>query len=239
MPAGRQKPKKYVRSAYFSPERSERRSFILHRYSLYIMGIALVCIWVFVIFYIFFFPQMRTVFHATAIGFSQKIGAPGEAAIPTAIFSDVSSTHKYAQALQYFKDRHVLAGYKDGSFQPDAPLQRAEFIKFLVTALNLYPTPVMYTQCFTDVKSEWFAPQVCYAKAKGWIKGYPDKSFHPRDEVKKNEIIKILLLAFKVELQEGLLPDDSQNQTSPSVSRAEASELIYRGIKTYSNTVSL
>lgn len=161
----------------------------------------------------------------------------------------------------------MINGYKDGLFKPNETLNRAEFLKLLVSAVNAYPTTVSYAQCFKDVKNEWFAPTICYAKSKGWISGYADKSFHPSDPVKKAEALKIVLSAFKAKFLT-VSPDvsfvdvaddewfasyvwtaqrDLLLQEKPTlnreykplapVTRAEVVELLYRALKTYSASI--
>lgn len=55
-----------------------------------------------------------------------------------------------------------------------------------------------YQNCFTDVKDEWFAPYICYAKEKEWVDGYPDGSFKPAKFVNKAEAIKMLLETYSI-----------------------------------------
>ncbi len=50
-----------------------------------------------------------------------------------------------------------------------------------------------YKNCFPDVKEQWFAPYVCYAKSADWVHGYGDGEFKPTKTVSKAEMFKILL----------------------------------------------
>lgn len=117
------------------------------------------------------------------------------------IFSDVDFSHKYALAIGYLKEWGILNGYSDGSFQPEKEINRAELLKVLIMAAGHSPSEA-YGNCFPDVKSEWFSPYVCFAKAKGWIDGYSDGSFKPGRSVSKAEALKMIFNTFEVEVAE-------------------------------------
>lgn len=119
-----------------------------------------------------------------------------EAATGDAIFSDVSTTHENATAIAYFKQAGWISGYEDGSFKPEALVNRAEFLTVLANILDVDFTGGVYENCFTDVKNEWFAPFICYAKVKGWVGGYSDGSFKPGQTVNRAEAFKISVNAF-------------------------------------------
>ena len=101
---------------------------------------------------------------------------------------------KNRTAIQYLYDNDVISGYPDGTFKPDNTLNRAELLKILVGGKGVKPNiEEGYKNCFPDVKTEWFAPYVCYAKAQGWVGGYPDGTFQPAKTVNKAEAIKMLV----------------------------------------------
>lgn len=111
------------------------------------------------------------------------------------IFSDIPSTHHYATAITYLKNAQILAGYADGTFKPDNPVNRAEFLKIILESEKVEISS-SYANCFPDVHTEWFAKYVCYAKAKGIIAGYPDGTFKPANTINKVESLKVLANAF-------------------------------------------
>ncbi len=116
-----------------------------------------------------------------------------------AIFSDVSASHKYAQAIFYLKEWGILNGYPDGSFKPQGEINRAELLKVLILAGGYNPSSA-YKECFPDIKEEWFAPYVCFAKIKGWVNGYADGNFKPSQSVTKAEALKMIFNVFEVEV---------------------------------------
>lgn len=121
-------------------------------------------------------------------------------------FSDVSDTHKNKTAIEYLQKNGVLQGYEDGRFKPSQDVNRAEMSKILVEGNGVSPSADEYQNCFPDVTNQWFAKYVCYAKAKGWVQGYPDGTFKPERTILKVESIKMLLNARGI--------DTDENQTS-------------------------
>ncbi len=115
-----------------------------------------------------------------------------------ALFDDVKADSKYFDSLAYLKKGGVISGFADNTFRPYQELKRAELAKTIVAAKKQYPLTLNYNNCFTDVNNEWYAPSVCLAKEKGWIKGYADGSFHPNETLTKAEALKMVLEAFGV-----------------------------------------
>lgn len=130
--------------------------------------------------------------------FVEEAEASGDSIEDAQIFSDVTLDTPNSEAIAYLKEQGVLGGYPDGSFKPTQSLNRAELLKILVEGKGITPNS-SYTNCFPDVKNEWFAKYVCYAKEQGWISGYPDGTFRPSSNVNKVEAIKMLLEVFDVD----------------------------------------
>lgn len=110
----------------------------------------------------------------------------------TGPFSDVGSNHPNVTAIQFMKDSGVFEGYPDGTYQPDRVLNRAEQLKVYMLLHGLDPAASEYKNCFPDVKEEWFARFVCFAKEQKWVQGYPDDTFKPGQEVNTVEALKML-----------------------------------------------
>lgn len=124
-----------------------------------------------------------------------------EAGLKEMIFTDIPATHPNATALKYMKENGIMKGYEDGSFKPDKLISRAELMKIIIVALGEPKNINENKNCFTDVKEEWFAPYGCYAKLKGWAKGYGDGGFHPSSDVSRAEALKMMLLAYATPLE--------------------------------------
>lgn len=151
----------------------------------------------------FLFPAVRTMLHASAIATGMVPGdvMTGEP-LPEEIFKDVSNRHVNARAIAYLKDHGVVKGYPDGTFKPDHFVTRAELLKFLFEAQKVYPSTAVYRACFKDAQDEWYAPYVCYAKAKELVRGYADGTFGAGRDVAVVEALKIILLDYHAVLLE-------------------------------------
>lgn len=104
-------------------------------------------------------------------------------------FSDVPETQWYAEPVGTMAALGVLQGYKDGTFQPNREITRAEFVKMAVACdtIGAGENP------FSDVSaSSWAAPYVATAAAKGWISGYKDGTFHPEETITRDQAVAIL-----------------------------------------------
>lgn len=122
--------------------------------------------------------------------------------IPTEVkqrFPDVPTAYTHFTAIEYLAAKGIIQGYPSGVFAPERSINRAEFLKIVLEAKG-FTSDQSYANCFSDVKTEWYAPYVCYAKKQGYIEGYPDStkqrsewSFRPDQTVNKVEAIKILL----------------------------------------------
>ncbi len=158
------------------------------------------------------------------------------------VFPDVNN-HDYLVAIDYLQENRVIAGYPDGTFRPQNPVNRAEFTKIIIEA-TLGENPITSaSDCFPDVSgSDWFASYVCYAKNNGVIAGYPDGTFKPANTINLAEASKILVNTFELpqsEVSDGLwyrpfiesmgvrIPP-TLAAVSTSVNRAEMAEMIWR-----------
>lgn len=128
------------------------------------------------------------------------------------IFTDVSASHKYQEAIAFVQQKKIMTGYGDGSFLPDGQLNRAEAVKILITAneLNLLPAGTN----FPDVEtSAWYAQYVATALARGLVKGYGDGTFKPSNTISRAEFLKIALEAANIDIP------DVQTKPYPDVAK--------------------
>lgn len=107
-------------------------------------------------------------------------------------FPDLRPDHKNFIAIEYLVSQGTLQGYNDGTFKPSDTINRAEMMKVLVLGTGKNPSTSEYSNCFSDVKDQWFAPFICYGKQQGWVEGYSDGTFKPSDEVNRAEAVKMI-----------------------------------------------
>ena len=95
------------------------------------------------------------------------------AALP---FTDVPAKHLNRDAVEFLRTNNVVRGYEDGTFKPEARINRAEFLQIITNPFLL--SAVRTQECvrenimnrekatlfYSDVpKDAWFAPAVCIA----------------------------------------------------------------------------
>lgn len=115
-----------------------------------------------------------------------------------AVFSDVRSNQANYEAIKYLKERKILSGYADGTFQPTKVISRAELLKILIGAFAI-PYRSDDSLFFRDVDPQsWFAPYVFTAAALQIVDGYPDKNFRPNQKMNRAEFLKVLLRAAEI-----------------------------------------
>lgn len=94
----------------------------------------------------------------------------------------------------------IVKGYADGTFKPDAPVNRAEALKILSLAARLgtFASSGAVMLSFSDVTGdEWFAPYLVEAVSRSIVEGYPDGSFGPERPITRVEATKIILLTVR------------------------------------------
>lgn len=111
-------------------------------------------------------------------------------------FSDVSGKAWYAGSVKYLETFDILSGYEDGTFRPDAPITRAEFVTISVRFYEAYGIEVtgdMEKLAFTDVSGNyWAADYIDKASANGWVIGYGNGTFGPEKEITRAEVVTIV-----------------------------------------------
>lgn len=84
-------------------------------------------------------------------------------------------------------------GYEDGSFRPDAPVNRAEALKILNLAAGLNELDDYAAVSFSDVLPEdWFTSYVRAAASREIVQGYDDGTFRPGNPITRAEAAKIV-----------------------------------------------
>lgn len=149
-----------------------------------------------------------------------SILAPLPAVVHATTFRDASAS-PYAQAIADLQLNGAIEGYADGTFKPNATINRAEFLKIVLAARDGKTPPDVSGGCFPDVeRGAWYGPWVCSALQDGIVDGYPDGTFQPDGEISFVEAAKILANAF------GQQPQGAGEWYEPFASALETSNAI-------------
>lgn len=98
----------------------------------------------------------------------------------------------------------VMAGYPDGTFQPQRAVTRAEFAKILAAGMGL--KPIQQQLPFKDVPARSWASGWIAALVKDKVlTGYPDKTFRPGAVVTRAEAIAMLVRALHLDVTQAVV----------------------------------
>ncbi len=141
------------------------------------------------------------------LAFSQSVFAA-----ETARFSDVPSNASYAEAVNTLADMGILNGDKEGRFNPDKTITRAEAATVLCNLMGVSEDAKKIKQsAFTDVPSNyWAVGYIAKMNELGIISGYNKTTFGPKDPVTYEQFIKMIICAWEYEevaIKEGGYPD--------------------------------
>lgn len=159
-------------------------------------------------------------------------------------FVDVPMSHPHYDAIIWAKKNIIVQGYSDGTFRPDANINRAEFLKILVDPRDAECKGSRYK--YPDVNPrDWFYTYVISASCNGVVRGYDDNTFRPANNINVAEAAKIIVLQqsngavqqlnttewytpFFWYLQENSAYLTSFNSANKFLTRGEMVEVMYR-----------
>lgn len=102
---------------------------------------------------------------------------------------DIPQNTWYGRALMNLDLLGIVKGYEDGTFRPNQPVSRAEFVVLLSRVHELEAGE----KSFPDVpKTHWAYDAIAAAGAAGWINGYEDGTFRPNESVTRIEAVKMI-----------------------------------------------
>ena len=126
-----------------------------------------------------------------AIALCSTFSAPPFKTVSASDFSG----HWAEKDIAALMEKGLISGYPDGSFKPDNPVTRAEFLKILLSVLGKVPIYGVDSR-FSDVGQEdWYFGYVMAAVSAGIVSGYPDGTFKPNVQVTREEAAKIVVKA--------------------------------------------
>jgi hypothetical protein len=95
-------------------------------------------------------------------------------------------------------DKEIIKGYPDGTFKPNQPINRAEFAALLNRAFTLQP--VRAARKFKDVpKKFWGAEVVQKATSSGFLRGYSNNTFAPKQNITRIQSLVALVEGSKLD----------------------------------------
>lgn len=130
-------------------------------------------------------------------------------------FSDVKKGDWFNNAVSTLVKAKVLSGYPDGSFQPNAPITRAEMAA-IASRFDEATGAQVTAKTFTDIAGHWAERNIELAAGHGWVNGYPDGTFRPERLITRAEAMKLINYVLKRAVDEpGILAAAKQWSDNP------------------------
>lgn len=104
-------------------------------------------------------------------------------------YSDVAYGKWYNNPISTMSALGIITGYPDGTFKPNKPITRAEFAAI---AARFDETQSGKSATFSDVIGHWAAREIGIAYYNDWIKGYPDGTFKPDQNITRAEAMTLI-----------------------------------------------
>lgn len=174
--------------------------------------------------------------------------------------SDVPSTHPNYSAINALLNEGIMQGYPDGRFRPNQPINRVEALKIVIRSVDPTCCTLLRNQyTFRDTEpGAWYVPYLLEGLHQGIISGYADGYFRPTQTVTSPELLKMLVKTYSIGISEidtrvtpykdvspqawylpymifaknrNILPQKDYVRPEKPLTRGEASELVYRFIK--------
>ena len=114
------------------------------------------------------------------------------------VFGDVASTDNYSEAIETLNALGIITGDDENNdgvmeFRPTDTITRAE-VTAIISRIQGMNSAAQTNTAFADVPStHWASGYVAQAASQGIVNGYGDGNFGPEDNVKYQEMIKMLM----------------------------------------------
>jgi len=133
--------------------------------------------------------------------------------VPSAFFIDLASVPWAEEEILALADKGIVNGVGNNNFAPNATVTRAEFLKMLLSALELSDGSTEVA--FTDVTDGWSVPYVAAAVKHGVTSGVSETEFAPNASVTREQSATFICRALNakgivLEADVNVFADDSE-----------------------------
>ena len=117
-------------------------------------------------------------------------------------FSDVNESTAEGQAIVKMYEAGYIKGYEDGTFKPDGNITRAELTRVFnqVFGYKADEEKLKTVKNFADNNENdaWYYNDVRIAQSNGYINGFGDNTFRPKDNFTRQQTCVVLAQAAKL-----------------------------------------
>ena len=104
-------------------------------------------------------------------------------------FSDIATERWSNNAISTMANGGYVVGRTDGTFDPEAPITRAEFATMAVRFGSLMDTS---GASFSDISGHWAETYILKAATASWVTGRPDGTFDPDAYITRAEAMTLV-----------------------------------------------
>lgn len=105
-------------------------------------------------------------------------------------FRDVTSAHWAFASVERAAELGLVTGYSDGTFRPDTPVTRAQFVLMLWRMCS--KPAAAKAASFADASADWYQDALSWAVEKGYVNGLSDTRFGPDAPITRQQAMAIL-----------------------------------------------
>ena len=147
-------------------------------------------------------------------------------------FIDIAG-HWAEKAINAWTARELVGGYPDGTFRPDSPISRAEFVALVNRVFGYTEMPAgqaLRPAKYIDVaKTDWYAGEIANAAAVGYLGGYPDGTVKPQNPVTRQEVAVLLSRILPLNDESASINGFTDQDQIPTWSKAAIAAAVENG----------
>ena len=113
-----------------------------------------------------------------------------QAEVKTGSFRDVTSAHWAFASVERAAEMGLVTGYSDGTFRPDTPVTRAQFVLMLWRMCG--KPAASKAASFADASADWYQDALSWAVENGYVNGTGEGTFSPNGKITRQEVVTIL-----------------------------------------------
>lgn len=113
-----------------------------------------------------------------------------QAEVKTGSFRDVTSAHWAFASVERAAEMGLVTGYSDGTFRPDTPVTRAQFVLMLWRMCG--KPAAAKAASFADATASWYQDALSWAVENGYVNGLSDTRFGPDAPITRQQATAIL-----------------------------------------------
>ncbi|MFT9846638.1 S-layer homology domain-containing protein [Aneurinibacillus sp. REN35] len=145
------------------------------------------------------------------------------------VFNDTEK-HWAKEKIQGAVQKGLVSGYPDGSFRPNQPVTRIQWVSLLARALQLQGEEEVTSFHDQGEVPKWAEQSLSLIVKKGLVSGYPDGTFRPNQEITRVEMASILARALKLEVKNNPPTTFSDNKEIPKWAQGSVNALFEKGV---------